>query len=206
MQRWRAVERTSYARRKLRLLIIATWMLLHLIIVNMLMVLLLTLVLASVSNQLAVPRSTAKKKRTDSWNRFNYVLWLRAPSPWGTRVEQLQISHLFIVKWNFDSIEQMDMVYGSLQEWADISITEVNNDYGIKFNLTHDLDGYYTCPWQMYQRGCAGEQKKKAFICTAKHFKHSFLQAQFRILHHDIAFFSFIAFHMLIKMPGACRG
>ena len=48
--------------------------------------------------------------------------------------------------------------------------------------------------------------KKKAFICTAKHFKHSFLQAQFRILHHDIAFFSFIAFHMLIKMPGACRG
>ena len=35
-------------------------MLLHLIIVNMLMVLLLILVLASISNQLAVPRSTAE--------------------------------------------------------------------------------------------------------------------------------------------------
>ena len=132
---------------------------LHPIIANMLMVLLLILVLASASNPLAVPKSTAEYElihETDSTTEITGSIIMTCRS--STTADNIPVSE---VKFWLNQTNGCDV---SLRERLDISVTEVNNGYGIKFNLTHDLDGYYTCG-RCISGGVLESSNKKTFIC-----------------------------------------
>lgn len=112
---------------------------------KMLTVLLFIMLLASTSNQypIRLPRSISSYQlihKIDSTTEMTGSITLCCRDSITADTIPLSAVHFWL---NWTTINDL-----SLRERTDITVTEStcdNDDPGIQFNLTHHLDGYYTC-------------------------------------------------------------